>query len=532
MKNLKTCLLGLFVVSLISVLVFPTFSYAQGSISILKQTIPVDNNQNFNFTSDIPGFAAFSITSNSGFFEGPFPNDVYTVQEAITPGYTLGNINCNSENVAINVANRTVTIDLMNEDIVCTFINVANGEIIIEKNTVPAGGLNFNFSENITEPNGDFMLDDGGTITFLDVSPGEYEVTEDDPTVMPGGYFLSDIVCDDMGSSTNVGTRTATIDLDSEEVITCTFTNTAQLEGLTMTKTDMPDPVSAGEVLAYVIDIQNGSNFTATNVMLVDTLPPGLTGVSAESNIGGVNCQFDNIFDPQMVTCTMPDLPPQQILTITIRVIPDSDFYDGDPVIIENTATLTADPGNEVIESMTQTLVTPQVNVNIDPGNESRRVDLGGRFTVNYDITVNSDNQQVLADLNSDDIQIRADALDVMLEVDFPDSFQVDSVETTQGSCMVGSVLCNLGNILEGQTVSVTIVFIAPSVREDFIFGAVVTVLGGQSFEDFIFISVQNSNSDCSLAAAGASGASNLLYLLIPLFILTRRYWHTVVRSK
>ena len=166
MKNLKTSLLSFFIVSLVAVLVFPAFSYAQGSIEILKQTIPVDNIQNFNFTSDIPGFEVFSITSNDGFLEDPLANGMYTVTESITPGHTLTGINCNSENVTTDVDNRTVTIDLMNEDIVCTFINVANGEIIIQKNTIPAGGLDFNFSENITEPNGDFMLDDGGNITL------------------------------------------------------------------------------------------------------------------------------------------------------------------------------------------------------------------------------------------------------------------------------------------------------------------------------------------------------------------------------
>ncbi len=119
-----------------------------------------------------------------------------------------------------------------------------------------------------------------------------------------------------------------------------------------------------------------------------------------------------------------------------------------------------------------------------------------------------------------------------MFDVDFSGEFQVRSVQTSQGNCTTtNSVDCDLGNILEGQTVRVTIVFIAPNFRGDFTIGALLTVLGGQSFSDFIFVSVRNDGSDCSLAAAGSSGISNLLYLLIPLLIFVRRYWDTLIKG-
>ena len=532
MKNITKAVLSTVVISLLVLLILPQVSIAQTQITITKQTNPANNGQQFAFSSNIPGNANFNVVSGGGRIINGAPADTYTITEAVTVDYTLSDIDCNALDFTVNLANRSVTIVLgVDEEVSCTFTNLQHGSITISKNTVPAGGLNFNFDENISAPDGTFMLDDGESLLFNSVSPGTYTVSEDDPTVSPGGFVLSDIVCDDMGSSTNVQTRTATIDLDPNEDITCTFTNTSQLEGLTITKNDVPDPVSAGDELAYIIDIQNGSDFTATNAMVVDSLPAGLIGVSAESNLGGVSCQFDNISNPQTVTCTLPNLPPQQILTITIRVIPDPDFYDENPTIIQNTATLTADPGNEVRVAMTETLVIPLVDITIERGNEIKRVERGRKFTVDYDITVDADNQQALADLNSEDIQIRTDALDVMLEVDFPGEFEVDSVETSQGSCVIGSVLCDLGDIQEGQTVRVSIVFIAPDVRGDFTIGAFVTVLGGQSFSDFIFVSVRNDNSDCSLAAAGSTGTSNLLYLLIPLFIFTRRYWKTLLKQ-
>jgi len=82
-----------------------------------------------------------------------------------------------------------------------------------------------------------------------------------------------------MRSSTNLETRTATIDLDPEETITCRFTNTTLLQGLNIIKTDSPDPVVAGQELTYEITIINESNFEATNVLLVDMLPDGVIPV-------------------------------------------------------------------------------------------------------------------------------------------------------------------------------------------------------------------------------------------------------------
>ena len=499
------------------------------TITIQKDTEPNDNTVQFDFTSNIPGQTNFTITSANGLLVQNVLGGTYTVQEAITPGYTLTNISCNDPDTTVNLANRSVTIEIDedDDDINCIFTNTANGGIIIQKNTVPVGGTGFNFTENISEPNDSFVLNDGESEMFLDVPPGQYVVTEDDPTINPGGYFLSDIVCDDMGSSTNLVTRRATIDLDSEETITCIFTNTAQLEGLTITKTDTPDPVVVGTELRYEIEIINDSNVVATDVMLVDTLPQGLIGVEIFPNIPGVDCEFDNPMDPEMVTCDIPNLPPTQELGIAIVVIPDPDVFT-QPTMIENTATLTAQPGNDMRVATIQTLVNPMVDFGIDSGNQNRNVNREGTLQIDYDISVNPDNQEILAALGSEDVQIRADAQDVMFDIDFPDAFNIDRVTTSQGGCIIGTlsvIECDLGDIQEGQTVRVTVVFIAPNENGDFTIEAIVSSFG-QSLSNFVFVFVSgDGDGNCSIAAAGSIGTSNLLYLSIPLFIFTRRYW-------
>ena len=108
-----------------------------------------------------------------------------------------------------------------------------SGTIIIEVQTDPAGGTGFGFTDNIAAPN-NFNLDHGQTKTFNNVATGSYTVTETNPTVTPGAYTLTNLDCVESGannSSGNIGTRTATINLEAGETVTCTFTNKPDTDG-------------------------------------------------------------------------------------------------------------------------------------------------------------------------------------------------------------------------------------------------------------------------------------------------------------
>ncbi|HEX2833146.1 MAG TPA: CHRD domain-containing protein [Thermoanaerobaculia bacterium] len=95
------------------------------------------------------------------------------------------------------------------------------GTILIEKQTEPAGGTAFGFTETITP--GTFSLDDGNTETFASVAPGAYTVTENDPS--GAGYTLADVTCNDADSSGDTSARTANINLAAGETVRCTFRN-------------------------------------------------------------------------------------------------------------------------------------------------------------------------------------------------------------------------------------------------------------------------------------------------------------------
>jgi uncharacterized repeat protein (TIGR01451 family) len=55
---------------------------------------------------------------------------------------------------------------------------------------------------------------------------------------------------------------------------------------LSVTKTDLPDPVTAGTSLTYTVTVTNNGSFgntDATGITLTDTLPSGVTFVSASA---------------------------------------------------------------------------------------------------------------------------------------------------------------------------------------------------------------------------------------------------------
>lgn len=72
---------------------------------------------------------------------------------------------------------------------------------------------------------------------------------------------------------------------------------------LSVTKSDSPDPVSAGGALTYTLSVHNAGPSTATGVMVTDRLPKGVTFVSAHAT-GGGSCSESN----GTVTCNLGTL--------------------------------------------------------------------------------------------------------------------------------------------------------------------------------------------------------------------------------
>lgn len=144
-------------------------------------------------------------------------------------------------------------------DVETTYDFEPSGTIVIQKLTTGVGGT-FSFTGTL----GNFQLttpSGGGTAsrTFANVSPGTKTVTEQ----FVLDWVLINLVCSDPdgGTTVNVGTRTATIDLDGGETITCTFTNT---QGVTLE--------GGGNCLQLNLQNQTYRFRTSTNVLFTGSL--------------------------------------------------------------------------------------------------------------------------------------------------------------------------------------------------------------------------------------------------------------------
>ena len=176
----------------------------------------------------------------------------------------------------------------------CTFTNTQRGTIVIEKATDPAG-VDQDFAFTNTIGIGGFTLNAGdpatASRTVSDLEPGPYEVSE----VVPAGWDLGDISCDDDDSTGDTDTATATFDVAAGETVTCTFTNT-ELATLTIAK--VTDPVDSGaDSFDFIAPSTGLSNFTLdTNAG--DATYPSERTFTFGSNFGVKNLSLIHISEP------------------------------------------------------------------------------------------------------------------------------------------------------------------------------------------------------------------------------------------
>ncbi|NOR54917.1 MAG: hypothetical protein GQ531_01790 [Sulfurovum sp.] len=118
-------------------------------------------------------------------------------------------------------------VDGNSSDYDCIITNAEYATIIIKK-SVNGNDDNFTFMHDIPNDSNEteFNLTDNGTQTYMQLTPGEYEVTEEDADLKLADHYLSGIVCDDNNSIGELETKTANINLSAGETVTCTFTNT------------------------------------------------------------------------------------------------------------------------------------------------------------------------------------------------------------------------------------------------------------------------------------------------------------------
>jgi uncharacterized repeat protein (TIGR01451 family) len=156
-------------------------------------------------------------------------------------------------------------------------------------------------------------------------------------TLAPAASATITVIVGVNAATTGTLTNTATVTSTETDINTSNNTSTATTTvnsniDLSITKTDSVDPVAAGSSLTYTLLVTNNGPSTATNVVVTDSLPTGLTFTSGTSTVGSVT-NASNV-----VTGNVGTLAPGASATITV-IASVSATATG---TLSNTATVTA----------------------------------------------------------------------------------------------------------------------------------------------------------------------------------------------
>lgn len=210
------------------------------------------------------------------------------------------------------------------------FSGPTRGTIVIVKDAVPNDAQDFAFTTTGTGLS-DFSLDDdadgtlGNSRTFLALEPGSYTVTEG----LTAGWNLTGLTCVDPNNSSTVdlANREASIDLDGNETVTCTFTNTRQVTDVSIVKTPSANPVVAGSSVTFSLVVTNNGPAAANNAVVTDTwtTQPGLDcsagpATCTVSGTVGTQCPAPASVTPAALQAglTIPALPSGGVVTLAL----------------------------------------------------------------------------------------------------------------------------------------------------------------------------------------------------------------------
>jgi Prealbumin-like fold domain len=305
------------------------------SVIIHKQTDPNGSPQLFDYTKSFNTDPAIPDTFQLA-DDGEFRNDNvtfgngYTVTEdALPAGWSFDHLDCSaSSGVDPSISNRTVTFNIDNAGDVldCTYFNESLGTIIVKKITDDGQG-SFDYTSN-TLPDDAFTLTTtepgeagADSETFANIPTGNYDVAE----TVPAGWNLVSATCDD-----DDGSDPASIVLDVNETVTCTFHNAQERATIIVEKitddgvgsfdftsgTLSPSPFTLTTTQPGVADSRTFSGLLVGIYDVDETVPAGWNLVSAtcddDSPISAIDLQ-----DGETVTCTFHNARERGAIDIT-----------------------------------------------------------------------------------------------------------------------------------------------------------------------------------------------------------------------
>jgi uncharacterized repeat protein (TIGR01451 family) len=261
--------------------------------------------------------------------------------------------------------------------------------------------------------------------------------------------FIQPAATGQLVNSAAVSSMTSDPDL-SNNIATLTTTLDAEA-GLTVTKTDTPDPVVAGDELSYTVTVGNAGPSTATDVTLTDTLPAEVSLVSAVSLDAGVTCAEILI---GVVECSLGDLDPGETVTIVITVLVDPSTPDG--TILTNTAAVSSPDDPDGAEATATTTVITRAEIWVEKTGEAIAGNPSGAII--FRITVHNEPGQAPDDTPTSGDGGPSDAQDVVVTDPLPLTSKKMVVQFLSPSCSYDegahTVTCSTATLPAGTSVT------------------------------------------------------------------------------
>ena len=203
-----------------------------------------------------------------------------------------------------------------------------------------------------------------------------------------------------------------------------------------VTKSASADPVTAGEALTYTLTITNNGPYSGTGVLVTDTLPTGVTFVTAAASQG--DCDESG----GTVTCSLNSMVVSDTATVTVVVTVDSSTRG----TLTNVARVSANEPDEIPNNNTY---TETIAVNAESDLSLTKTD-GSDPAIVGEVLI-----YTLASTNNGP----SDATDVTLVDTLPSALTFISATFSQGACdeSGGTVTCTLGTLANSATTTGTI---------------------------------------------------------------------------
>ncbi len=242
------------------------------------------------------------------------------------------------------------------------------------------------------------------------------------------------------GSLTDTASVTSTVTdpntANNSASVTVNAVAAPPMADLSLALSAAPNPVTVGQTLTYTLNVSNAGPSVATGSVLSDSLPPGVTFVSALPSQGGCS-------GTAPITCSLGSLAVGGNASVVIQVIPNT------PGSLTNTASVTssvADPnaGNNSASVTVDAVAAqqPMADLSLVLSAAPNPVTVGQTLT--YTLNVSNAGPSV--------------ATGSVLSDSLPAGVTFVSVQPSQGGCSgTAPITCSLGSLAVGGNASVVI---------------------------------------------------------------------------